>query len=189
MTLSGLKIPLVEVKPIVKTEKSISIMKWYVIQTKPQQEFRALENLQNQGFEVYLPIHGVEKLRRSQIQVKQEPLFSRYLFIRLDQILSNWGVIRSTRGVSQLLRFGIESQPSVVDDQIILFLKTKLDDQNLTKTLFTDQELVQVKMGPFTGLEGFYQKLIQTSSGETRALLLIEVLGKLQRIAIPLTNL
>jgi transcriptional antiterminator RfaH len=121
--------------------------------------------------------------------VKQEPLFSRYLFIRIDQILSNWGVIRSTRGVSQLLRFGIDAQPSVVDDQVILFLRTKLADLEPTKTLFADQELVQVKAGPFTGLEGFYQKLIQTSSGETRALLLIEVLGKLQRIAIPLTNL
>ena len=189
MTLLGLRIPLVEVKPIVITEKSISIMKWYVIQTKPQQEFRSLENLQNQGFEVYLPIHGVEKLRRSQIQVKQEPLFSRYLFIRLDQVLSNWGVIRSTRGVSQLLRFGIDAQPSVVDDQVILFLRTKLADLEPTKTLFADQELVQVKMGPFKGLEGFYQKLIQTSSGETRAILLIEVLGKLQSVAVPLNNL
>jgi len=189
MTLSGLRIPLVEAESMLITEKSISIMKWFVIQTKPKQEFRALENLQNQGFEVYLPIHNVEKLRRSQIQVKQEPLFSRYLFIRLDQILSNWGVIRSTRGVSQLLRFGIDAQPSVVDDQVILFLRTKLADLEPTKTLFVDQELVQVKAGPFTGLEGFYQKLIQTSSGETRALLLIEVLGKQQRIAIPLTNL
>jgi hypothetical protein len=27
-------------------------MKWYVIHTKAREEFRALENLQNQGFEV-----------------------------------------------------------------------------------------------------------------------------------------
>jgi len=30
-------------------------MKWHVIHTKVREEFRALENLQNQGFEVFLP--------------------------------------------------------------------------------------------------------------------------------------
>jgi transcriptional antiterminator RfaH len=30
-------------------------MKWHVIHTKVREEFRALENLQAQGFEVFLP--------------------------------------------------------------------------------------------------------------------------------------
>lgn len=164
-------------------------MRWYVIQTKPRQEFRALGNLQNQGFEVFLPIYRVEKLQRSQIRVKDEPLFSRYLFIRLDQVTSNWGAIRSTRGVSQLVRFGLQTDPSVVDDQVIQFLKVRLENHEQIKAHFTKQERLLVRAGPFIGLEGFYEKLTQTDSGDTRALLLIEILGKQQRIAIPLINL
>jgi transcriptional antiterminator RfaH len=36
-------------------------MKWHVIHTKGGEEFRALENLQNQGFEVFLPTFQVKK--------------------------------------------------------------------------------------------------------------------------------
>jgi transcriptional antiterminator RfaH len=42
-------------------------MQWYVIHTKPRQEQRALENLQRQGFEAWLPMIALEKVRRSRL--------------------------------------------------------------------------------------------------------------------------
>jgi hypothetical protein len=39
-------------------------MKWHVIHTKVREEFRALENLQAQGFEVFLPTCQVQKNSR-----------------------------------------------------------------------------------------------------------------------------
>jgi transcriptional antiterminator RfaH len=39
-------------------------MKWNVIHTKVREEFRALENLQAQGFEVFLPTCQVQKNNR-----------------------------------------------------------------------------------------------------------------------------
>jgi hypothetical protein len=39
-------------------------MKWHVIHTKVREEFRALENLQAQGFEVFLPTCQVQKNNR-----------------------------------------------------------------------------------------------------------------------------
>ena len=56
---------------------------WYLIHTKIRQERVALENLERQGFECFLPLIRVEKLRRSALVVVEEPLFPRYLFIRL----------------------------------------------------------------------------------------------------------
>ena len=56
---------------------------WYLVHTKIRQEAVALANLQRQGFECFLPLIWVEKLRRGNLQVVQEPLFPRYLFIRL----------------------------------------------------------------------------------------------------------
>jgi len=57
---------------------------WYVVHTKPRQEARALENLQNQGFNCFLPTMQVQKLRNQKVQTITEPMFSRYLFIQLD---------------------------------------------------------------------------------------------------------
>ncbi len=57
-------------------------MHWYLVHTKPRQEWCALQNLERQGFECYLPTLPAEKLRQGGLAVEGEPLFSRYLFIR-----------------------------------------------------------------------------------------------------------
>lgn len=57
---------------------------WYLIHSKPRQEDLALDNLQRQGYECYLPLISIEKLRRKLLVPADEPLFSRYFFIRLD---------------------------------------------------------------------------------------------------------
>jgi len=75
-------------------------MNWYLIHTKPRQENAALLNLEQQGYECYLPILLAEKLRQGSLSVIEEPLFPRYLFIRLDPSggSQSWAPIRSTRG-------------------------------------------------------------------------------------------
>ena len=96
-------------------------MQWYVIHTKPRQEQRALENLQRQGFEAWLPMIELEKVRRSRLTRVTEPMFSRYLFIRLDTTQTNWSPIRSTLGVSKLVSFG--NVPAAVPDALIDMLR------------------------------------------------------------------
>ena len=53
-----------------------------------------------------MPWLEVEKIRGGRITKVIEPMFSRYLFIQLDQVTTNWGPIRSTLGVSKLVTFG-----------------------------------------------------------------------------------
>jgi transcriptional antiterminator RfaH len=67
-----------------------------VIHTKVREEFRALENLQNQGFEVFLPACCVQKRYQQSLKLVTELLFARYLFIRLSDVIGNWLPIRST---------------------------------------------------------------------------------------------
>ncbi len=98
-------------------------MKWHVIHTKVREEFRALENLQAQGFEVFLPICQVQKKQQGKIHLATEPLFPRYLFILLFDVTSNWFPIRLTRGVSQLLRFDTSTDPIVIPETIVACLK------------------------------------------------------------------
>ncbi len=85
-------------------------MHWYLVHTKPRLEKCALDNLDRQGYQCYFPTIPFEKLRQGLLTVADEPLFPRYLFIRLGQgdSAKSWAPIRSTKGVSRLVSFGIE---------------------------------------------------------------------------------
>ena len=165
-------------------------MSWYVIHTKPRQEFRAQENLLNQGFEVYLPTISKEVIRSKSLDSIREPLFSRYLFIELDQVHSNWFPIRSTRGVHQILRFGMNAEPVKVPDDLLVIIKERAESfGQVTKKIFETNEKVMIKEGPMKGLSGTFQEIEQQSNGEIRAMVLIELLGKLQKIQVPVSSL
>jgi transcriptional antiterminator RfaH len=164
-------------------------MKWYVIHTKAREEFRALENLQNQGFEVFLPSCQVQKKSHGKIKLTTEPLFSRYLFIRLSDVTSNWFPIRSTRGVSTLLRFGLTTEPVKLPDLIVDYLKQRCAMGEPLHELFKLGELLEITHGPFKGFTGFFEKIQSSSDGSTRALLLIEVLGSVQKLNIQLPHI
>jgi len=154
---------------------------WYVVHTKPRQEGRALENLQNQGFTCFLPTMQVQKLRNQRVQVVTEPMFSRYLFIQLDDQTQNWGPIRSTLGVSKLVSFG--PQPAKVPPEFVAFLK-EAPPETLER-MFAPGDTVKVAAGPLQGLEGKYL----AHDGETRAFVLIELLGQPQKIPMAIEAL
>ena len=156
-------------------------MHWYLIHTKPRQENIALENLQQQGFTCYLPLLNVEKIRRGKLAIVLEALFPRYLFIQLDTALSSqsWTPIRSTKGVNRLVAFG--GQPAKVDEALVSILKVAEENQtDRLQKMFTAGDKVQLTHGAFAGLEGIYQM----ADGESRAMVLIEILSKTVRIAV-----
>ncbi|NDC61023.1 MAG: transcription/translation regulatory transformer protein RfaH [Betaproteobacteria bacterium] len=156
-------------------------MLWYAIHSKPKQEQRALENLQNQGFEAWLPMLSVEKLRRGRLTEVVEPMFSRYLFIRLDTEHSNWSPIRSTMGVSRLVSFG--NRPAPIADELIQALR-QLPARATERLLQAGQEVTFID-GPLKGLQGIYQ----SDSGAERALILVELLSKQHLITTALHDL
>jgi transcriptional antiterminator RfaH len=133
-------------------------MTWYLLQTKPRSEFIALENLSNQSYECYLPLLKVERLVKGEIDVVSVPLFPRYLFIKLDLdfLSKSWGPIRSTRGVSQLVKFG--SIPAKVHDELIHLMRThEIESKCNIKELFTLGQSIKILSGPFLGFESIYQ--------------------------------
>lgn len=150
-------------------------MNWYLIHSKPRQEYIALQNLEQQGYECYLPMLPAEKLRQGALSVIAEPLFPRYLFIRLDPSggSQSWGPIRSTRGVNRLVSFG--SEPAKVGGSLVEILRaqeTVLRRQ--PQRHFIPGERVELKSGAFAGMEAIYQ----ISDGERRVLILIELLNR-----------
>lgn len=79
---------------------------WYTVQSKPRQEAVAAEHLLRQGYETYLPQIRLKKHRRKQWVDVTEPLFLRYLFIKVDADQQSLAPVRSTVGVAGLVRFG-----------------------------------------------------------------------------------
>jgi transcriptional antiterminator RfaH len=115
------------------------------------------------------------------LAVLDEPLFPRYLFIRLGlgDTAKSWAPIRSTRGVSRLVRFGVE--PAKVDDGLIELLKAKESAANDDPArLFNPGGRVRIVSGPFAGIEGIYQM----AEGERRVMVLIELMSKSVEVRI-----
>jgi transcriptional antiterminator RfaH len=155
---------------------------WYAIHTKSRQEMCAAENLRRQAFEVYLPNIKRGHRYRGQWQEKIEPLFPRYLFIRLNLGEENIAPIRSTHGVSKLVSFS--GQPATVPDPIIDALTQASDpDTGLLhpkEDLFEAGTTVTIMDGPLHGLEAIFK----VHDGKQRSIILLKLLGKLQHISI-----
>jgi transcriptional antiterminator RfaH len=113
--------------------------------------------------------------------VVTEPMFSRYLFIQLDEETQNWGPIRSTLGVSKLVSFG--PQPAKVPPELVAFLQ-EAPPETLER-MFAPGDTVQVAAGPLQGIEGKYI----AHDGETRAFVLIELLGQPQKLRMEMEML
>jgi len=150
-------------------------MHWYLVHTKPKQENCALENLERQGYECYLPTLSSEKITRGALVLSEEPLFPRYLFIRLglDDSAKSWGPIRSTKGVSRLVTFG--TAPAKIHDTLINQLKEHEARMRISPArIFSPGERVCLTAAPFAGIEGIYQ----TANGERRVIVLIELMSR-----------
>lgn len=157
-------------------------MHWYVIHTKPRQEKRALSNLEEQGYECYLPFLKTEKVGVGLLREVEEPLFPRYLFIKLDTSLSakSWGPIRSTKGVSSLVSFG--NQPTKVNPILIDTLRSEeATRMSQTERMFEDGEHLTITKGPFAGLEAIYRM----KDSDHRVMVLIEFLNKPIEFSLP----
>jgi transcriptional antiterminator RfaH len=146
---------------------------WYLVHTKPRQEDVALVNLQRQGYECYLPQMRIERIRRRKAEIATEPMFPRYLFIRLDSSDQgkSWSPIRSTLGVSQLVHFG--GRAAKVDDALVDLLRQREQAMPLD-ALFQSGDSVVITDGPFSGIEAIYQ----TADSDRRAFILLEILSK-----------
>ena len=103
---------------------------WFVVITKPRMERDACEHLVHQGFEAYLPFWVNLKKQRGAWQLVQSPMFPQYLFVRPSSPEQSSAPIRSTRGVSQLVRFG--SEPALASDLLVNEIRRLEQDRNET---------------------------------------------------------
>jgi len=156
---------------------------WYVVFTKPRSEALAEDNLRRQGFRCLLPRIQQARTRRNKRLMVTEPLFPRYLFVQLDPDRQSIAPIRSTLGVTSMVRFGGEL--AVVPEPIIATLLARTDRASglvsLQSPCFTPGDKVMLLDGPLAGIQGIFE----AASGEERVIMLLDLLGRQVRVTAP----
>ena len=157
--------------------------KWFLAYTKSREEVRAKINLENQGFETFLPMISYENIGESRSNELQ-PLFPRYLFIRINIQIDNWTYIKSTRGVSNLVMFG--DHLAEVPFLIIDILKRRVNDrdiinQRVIKQQFKEGDKIVIKEGVFKGKEATFLSI----TGKERVRILLNLMNEVIIADVP----
>jgi transcriptional antiterminator RfaH len=160
----------------------MSQRRWYVIQCKRREEFRALEHLERQEFSCYLPTLAVVKRRNGRKLDEREPLFPGYVFVRLDDASDNWRPIRSTRGVIQIVQFS--EHPLPVQDEIVEIIRQRLAGNPPRIPYLRSGERVVITEGGFANLEAIFV----ADDGDKRVMLLMNILGSEQTLSFLAVN-
>ena len=156
---------------------------WYVVATKSRDEEIAKLNLERQGYSVFLPTISLKKRRRGHWTPVTEPLFPGYLFISLIFGDDDPAPIRSTVGCVGLVRFGRTYTP--VPSELITSLQVVAGTESATLAPFQSGDAVRLMSGPFVGLEAIYDM----AKGGERAQVLMEALGRVQRLIVEMDSL
>ncbi len=146
--------------------------KWYLIKTKPRQEKKAKQNLENQGYIVFCPMVIINK--------RLVVLFPGYLFVQLNDKTQNWSPVNSTKGVSHFVKFGLNF--AKVPNSVIEFIKTNQHNTadklcNLNK--FKPGDKVQISDGAFKN----WAAIFKCYKSDERIILLMNLLGSEQSLS------
>lgn len=158
-------------------------MTWLVVHSKPREEDKAARNLYDQGFETFAPRIRERKRVASGWRMVTGPLFPRYIFINVALGEQSTASIRNTPGVCSLVRFGQQLAP--VPETVIIYLQTQQNPELGARQAdaWPQQpgDRVQILKGPFAGLTAVFA----TAHGDERAALLLDLLGRQNRILVP----
>lgn len=161
----------------------MSQQQWFAVATKPRQEHVAEVNLMRQGYRVALPLMEVRKRRHNKWTKVAEPLFSGYLFVRIELGKDNLAPIRSTPGCRDLVRIGsgLVPVPSAVMTTLLSFNSVP----KTSEVLFSEGDEVAIAAGAFEGVRGVFK----LAKGRDRAEVLLALLGKERPITVSLDDL
>lgn len=149
--------------------------RFYVVQTQPQRERLAVNELRNQNFQTFYPvIRHLPRISRGRLgDSRISPLFPKYVFVSLDLDLDQWRSINGTRGVTRLICMD-EDRPSPVSQFVMerLLAAGEIIEEREAGLPFNINDLVEFTNGPMKGIQG-----IVSLCAADRVSLLMDMLG------------
>ncbi len=111
-----------------------------------------------------------------------EPLFPRYLFIKVDTKIQSIAPVKSTQGVVNIVMFG--KMLASISEKIIDKIQDQLNSESglveLNSIEYKPGDKVLVRDGPLAGLEGTFNQ----TNGEDRVILLLNLLGSNTKVQV-----
>lgn len=162
-------------------------MHWYVVSTKPNHEKHAAQHIGRMGIECFVPLLQEQKIVRCKPRTVSSPLFPGYLFVRIN-LSEHYRAVIYARGVRKIVGFG--TTPVEVDIAMIDAIKDRMASREvcLVERLkeLSGGQLVQIKDGPFVGLEAVFMREM---SGRQRAMVLLRTLALQARVVLEINQL
>ena len=158
--------------------------KWFIAQIKPNSYNVAIQNLERQGFETFLPKMEITKRQKNKFLVNSVYVFPGYIFVFFDPHIITWTKINSTYGVSKILAFN--KRPSEISPDLILELKNRYEiNSNPTqKDKLQKGDTVKFHLGPFADLIA----KVESVDENNRIWVLLEAMGGYRRLKLQQTK-
>ncbi len=158
---------------------------WFLVQFKPNSHKIAERNLNQQGFQTFLPMQEQTKRAQSKFLTHMRPLFPGYLFVALDIGQGSWRSVNSTYGVTRLVSLGKEPTPVPLGLIAQLMLRCDREGKLLPPKLLKPGDQVTLTKGPFTD----FVATIDSIAPEQRIWVLMELMGAQTRVAVSADDL
>lgn len=136
-------------------------MPWYVIYTKPRNEKKVAERLQQIGITVYCPMVTMVKQWSDRKKKVQVPLFNSYVFVQLPEKERE-----AVFGVSGVVRYLFWlGRPAIVREEEILALQEGLKETIASYEVREIKvgDVVPIPSGPFQGKEAIIKHINKNS--------------------------
>lgn len=149
--------------------------RWYLIHCKPRQEKTARVQLERQGYLTFLPLIRTQRRKSGRILAPVEAMFPRYLFVRLEAERDNFSPIRSTVGVSEMVRFG--DAFATIPNDFVTALQRRGDQAGIYEEEIPSPcpgDPVRIVDGPLTG----YEATFSSPKGSERVAVLLRIAGR-----------
>jgi transcriptional antiterminator RfaH len=154
-----------------------------VVHSQPNNELRAAEYIERQGFACYVPCYLKKRRHARRVETVRAPFFPRYFFVQIDVMTQRWRSINSTMGVSRLVSRGL--MPTPVMPSVIEALRQSEGDDGLisvspTVARFRTGDAVRVIEGAFDACRG----LFEARKENERVAVLLDLLGRKVRVVL-----
>ncbi len=157
--------------------------KWFVAYTQPLKESVAKHNLEEQGYDVYLPMFKKTRRHARRVDEVLQPLFPRYIFVGLDLEIDGWRSVNGTRGVGYILLN--DGHPVSMPTSVIDTLKSQENEQGIVPIscveTFVKGERLRIVDGGFKDQIAIFEKM----DDKQRVQLLLNFLGRETKISLP----
>ncbi len=154
--------------------------KWFIAQIKPNSYHSAIKNLEQQGFETFLPKMKITLRQENKFVVKNVYVFPGYMFVGFDPHIISWTKINSTYGVLKILAFN--NKPSEISSDLILEFKSRYENNSnsMQGKELQKGDVIKLNMGPFAELIA----KVESVEKYNRIWVLLEAMGGNRRIKL-----